>query len=102
MIYGDDLTHIVTEVGIAYLHKCHDMEERKAAIRSIAGDTAIGRQGSEKERSRMRELGIVKTPEDLKIDPSKATRSLLAAKDMRELVEWSGGLYNPPAKFRNW
>ena len=102
MIYGDDLTHIVTEKGIAYLHKCRDLEERKAAVRSVAGDTEIGRQGSDKERGRMRELGIVKTPEDLQIDPSKADRSMLAAQSMKDLVDWSGGLYDPPAKFKNW
>jgi malonate decarboxylase alpha subunit len=27
---------------------------------------------------------------------------LLAAKSVADLVEWSGGLYNPPAKFRSW
>ncbi|HIB5416856.1 malonate decarboxylase subunit alpha [Klebsiella pneumoniae] len=21
---------------------------------------------------------------------------------MRDLVDWSGGLYNPPTRFRNW
>ena len=40
--------------------------------------------------------------EDFGIDPSQATRDLLAAKNMKDLVDWSGGLYNPPAKFRNW
>ena len=42
MIYGDDLTHIITEEGIAYLHKCRNMEERTAAIRGIAGFTEVG------------------------------------------------------------
>ncbi|MBF3329115.1 hypothetical protein HKW68_40630, partial [Pseudomonas aeruginosa] len=27
---------------------------------------------------------------------------LLAAKSIAELVEWSGGLYQPPARFRSW
>ncbi|MGX5149980.1 malonate decarboxylase subunit alpha, partial [Enterobacter hormaechei] len=26
----------------------------------------------------------------------------LAAGSVADLVEWSGGLYNPPAKFRSW
>ncbi|WP_419573086.1 malonate decarboxylase subunit alpha [Pyramidobacter piscolens] len=99
MIYGDDLTHIVTEQGIAYLHRCRDIEERRAAIRSVAGKTPVGLQGSEEERRRMRELGIVKTPADLGIDVATATRDRLAAKNIMELVEWSGGLYDPPAKF---
>jgi len=39
MIYGDDLTHVVTEEGIAYLYKTEGMEERKAAIAAVAGAT---------------------------------------------------------------
>ena len=102
MIYGDDLTHIITEEGIAYLHKCHDMDERMAAIRGVAGYTELGMQADPKETAKLRELGVIKTPEDLQIDLSRANRSMLAAKNIRDLVEWSGGLYNPPAKFRNW
>lgn len=41
-------------------------------------------------------------PEDLGIRRSDATRSLLAAGSVSDLVEWSDGLYNPPAKFRSW
>ena len=44
MIYSDDLTHIVTEEGIAYLHKCTTMAERMAAIRAVAGFTSVGMQ----------------------------------------------------------
>jgi len=102
MIYSDDLTHIVTEEGIAYIHKCTDLKEKMAAIRAVAGYTEIGLQADEKETKALRQKGIVKTPEDLGIDVSKANRSLLAAKNIRDLVEWSKGLYNPPARFRNW
>jgi malonate decarboxylase alpha subunit len=31
-----------------------------------------------------------------------ADRSLLAAKSIADLVEWSDGLYDPPARFRSW
>ena len=41
-------------------------------------------------------------PEDLGIRRTDATRSLLAAGSVADLVEWSDGLYNPPAKFRSW
>lgn len=99
MIYGDDLTHIVTEQGVAYLHKCRSMEERMAAIRSVAKGTPVAASGSDQEIKKMRELGIVKTPEDLGINPASATRDRLAAKNIMDLVEWSGGLYEPPAKF---
>lgn len=102
MIYGDDLTHIISEVGIAYLHKCRNMAERTAAIRGIAGKTEVGVKADPQVTQRLRELGIIKTPADLQIDTARANKSLLAAKSIRELVEWSGGLYNPPAKYRNW
>lgn len=102
MIYGDDLTHIVTEVGIAYLHKCESLKERTAAIRAVAGYTPVGMKADPAETKRLREKGIVKTPEDLEIDVSRANRGLLAAKNIRELVEWSHGLYHPPVKFKTW
>ncbi len=102
MIYGDDVTHIVTEVGIAYLSKCSDMEQRTNAIRAVAGYTKIGLEADDQVTKDLRQKGIVKYPEDLGIDISKANRSMLAAKSIRDLVECSGGLYNPPAKFRNW
>lgn len=102
MIYGDDVTHIVTEEGIAYVHKCSSLEERMAAIRAVAGYTKIGLAANHKETAQLRSKGIVKTPEDLGIDISRANRNMLAAKNVRELVKWSGGLYNPPARFRNW
>ncbi|WP_446918214.1 malonate decarboxylase subunit alpha, partial [Klebsiella pneumoniae] len=52
--------------------------------------------------AQLREAGIVKTPEDLGIDRRRANRQMLAAKSIRDLVDWSGGLYNPPTRFRNW
>ena len=102
MIYGDDLTHIVTEEGIAYLCRCTCMEERTAAIRAVAGYTPVGMKADPQETRELRRRGIVQTPEDLEIDVSRANRSLLAAKNIRDLVRWSGGLYEPPARFKNW
>jgi malonate decarboxylase alpha subunit len=32
----------------------------------------------------------------------EATRDLLAARTIKDLVRWSGGLYDPPKRFRNW
>ena len=43
MIYGDDVTHIVTEEGIANLLLCRDKDEREQAIRGVAGYTDVGR-----------------------------------------------------------
>ena len=102
MIYGDDLTHIVTEEGIAYLNRCPDLDSRMAAIRAVAGYTDIGLQAKPEETKRLREANIVKTPQDLGVDPSRATRAMLAAKSVKDLVTWSNGLYNPPSRFRNW
>jgi malonate decarboxylase alpha subunit len=50
----------------------------------------------------LRDRGIVQRPEDLGIDKRLATRDLLAEKNMKGLVRASGGLYEPPKRFRNW
>ena len=102
MIYGDDVTHLLTEEGIAYLYKARTLEERQAMIAAVAGVTAIGLRHNPKETARMRREGLIALPEDLGIRRTDASRELLAAKSIAELVEWSGGLYNPPAKFRSW
>ena len=102
MIYGDDVTHIVTEEGIAYLNRAPDMAARMAAIRAAAGYTELGLKADPAETRRLREAKIFLTPEDLGVDRSRANRDLLAARSMRDLVDISGGLYNPPARFRNW
>ncbi len=102
MIYGDDLTHIVTEEGVAYLHKCGSLEERMDAVKAVAGYTDLGMEANPERTKELRHKGIVKTPEDFDIDVSAISRDMLAAKSVKELVNWSGGLYNPPAKFRNW
>ena len=102
MISSARLIPFVSDIAIAYLHKCRNMEERMNAIRAIAGKTEVGMLEDPAETLRLRKEGIVKLPEDLGIDRSTATRELLAAKNMKDLVDWSGGLYNPPAKFRNW
>jgi malonate decarboxylase alpha subunit len=102
MIYGDDVTHVVTEEGIAYLYRVNGLAERRAAICAIAGVTTLGAESSHEAKDELRKRGIVAFPEDLGIRRSDARRSLLAAHSVRELVEWSGGLYNPPMKFRSW
>ena len=102
MIYGDDVTHVVTEEGVAYLYKATSLEERKSALAAIAGVTPLGRGAEASQLERLRRDGLVALPEDLKIDTSLANRSLLAAKSIGDLVAWSGGLYEPPAKFRSW
>ncbi|MQS75811.1 malonate decarboxylase subunit alpha [Lactobacillus halodurans] len=102
MIYSEDTTHIVTEEGIAYLYKTDSMAERQAAIEAIAGVTPVGLRSNPKQLADLRARGIVALPEDLGVHRSEAKRSLLAAQNMDDLVKWSDGLYNPPAKFRSW
>ncbi len=102
MIYGDDVTHIVTEEGIANLLLCRSADEREQAIRGVAGYTEVGRGRDRKKVEELRSRGIIRRPEDLGIEPLDADRSLLAAKSIKDLVRWSGGLYEPPARFRNW
>jgi len=102
MIYGDDVTHIVTEEGIANLLHCRNAVEREQAIRGVAGYTEVGRGRDAKAVERLRERRVIVRPEDIGIDPLDADRNLLAARSIKDLVRWSGGLYSAPSRFRNW
>lgn len=102
MIYGNEISHIVTEQGIAYLYKTDSLEERKMAISAIAGETSLGRNISKEEITSLRERQIVAYPQDTGVKVTDASRNLLAAQNIKQLVEWSGDLYEPPAKFKNW
>lgn len=102
MIYGDDVTHVVTEEGIAYLYKAECMKQRREMISAVGGVTSIGLKQDANKTKELRNKGLVAFPEDLGIRRTEAKRSLLAAKNVEELVEWSDGLYNPPEKFRSW
>ena len=102
MIYGDDVTHVVSEEGVAYLYLARDGDERRAALAAIAGVTPLGMESSADKVAALRRRGVVALPEDLGVRRVDARRSLLAAHNMREIVEWSGGLYDPPARFRSW
>ncbi|MER2540371.1 MAG: malonate decarboxylase subunit alpha [Azonexus sp.] len=102
MIYGDDVSHIVTEEGIANLLLCRTPEEREQAIRGVAGFTPVGMARDKAMVENLRDRGIIRRAEDLGIDPRLATRDLLAARSVKDLVRWSGGLYAPPSRFRNW
>jgi malonate decarboxylase alpha subunit len=96
MIYGDAVTQIVSEFGIAHLHKCASLQEREAAIQAIAGDTDLGKEANPKQTDDLRRRRVVQSMEDLEIDPAEATISLLAAQSMEDLVTWSQGLYKVP------
>ena len=102
MVYSDDVTHIVTEEGIANLLMCRSKDEREQAIRGVAGYTDIGRARDAKLVEQLRQRGVIRRPEDLGIDPLDADRRLLAARSIKDLMLASGGLYRPPSRFRNW
>lgn len=102
MIYGDDISHIVTEEGIANLLLCRNLEEREQAIRGVAGFTEVGQKRDKQKVENLRDRSVILRPEDLNIKFTEASRDLLAAKSIRDLVDISGGLYDPPTKFRNW
>jgi malonate decarboxylase alpha subunit len=102
MIYGDDVSHVVTEEGIAYLYKTEGLEERRRAIAAVAGISPVGLRAKPEETAELRRRGIVAYPEDIGVQRLQAKRSLLAARSMEDLVAWSGGLYKVPAKFRSW
>jgi len=102
MIYGDDVTHILTEEGIACLLRCRDDDEREQAIRGVAGYTAVGLARDRRKVENLRERGVIRRAADLGIDTRMATRDLLAARSIKDLVHASGGLYDPPRRFRNW
>lgn len=102
MIYGDDVSHVVTEEGIAHLHRAEGIDERRAALAAVAGVTPIGLCAQPQKTAELRRRGIVQFPEDLGIRRGDAKRSLLAARSIDDLVTWSGGLYTPPARFRSW
>ena len=88
MIYGDDVTHLLTEEGIAYLYKARSLEERQAMIAAVAGVTSIACGTTRKDTERMRLEGLIALPEDLGIRRNDATRELLAA---RALPSWWSG-----------
>lgn len=102
MILGDDVTHVVTEEGIANLMLCRNASEREQAIRGVAGYTAVGLARDKTIVNLLRERGVIQYPEDLGINYRDASRDLLAAKTIRDLVNLSGGLYQPPSSFRDW
>src|SRR6202453_149356 len=102
MIYGDDVSHVVTEEGIAYLYKSDGGEERRAAVAAIAGATPVGLRADLRRSAALRARGIIAYPQDLGVSRMAAKRSLLAARSIEDLAAWSDGLYQPPARFRSW
>lgn len=102
MIYSEDVTHIVTEEGIANLLLCENRKEREEAIKGVAGYTPMGLSRDKKMVAALRARGVIRYAEDLGVNKLDASRNLLAARSIKDLVRSSHGLYKPPKKFRNW
>ena len=100
MMYGEDVTHVVTEQGVAYLYQAQNAEERTRLLGAVAQGTPIGDLVSKAAVDEMRAAGKVAYPEDLAISPAAANKDLLAAKSLEEIAEISGGLYEVPERFR--
>lgn len=96
MIAGDQVTHIVTELGIAYLDRCPDLETRMKAVAAVAGDTPVGATSKAADREVLRTAGIVKTVADLGLNPADCTTDRLPCHSLEDLVQASGGLYHIP------
>ena len=102
MIYGKDVSHVVTGEGIAYLYKTQGLEERRRALAAVAGISPIGLRAKPDETAELRKRGIVAYPEDIGVHRLQANPSLLAARSIEDLVAWSGGFYQVPGRFRSW
>ncbi len=100
MIYGEDVTHVVTEQGVGYLYLADSDEEKTSILGGLAQGTPLGAYTDKSRQESLRKAGKLALPEDLDIDPVTATRDRLAAGSLEELVEWSGGLYDIPENFR--
>ena len=103
MIYGDDVSHVVTEEGIAYLYKARGAGGAPRGARGHRrghGDRPARRAAAHRGAARAaaswptRRISASAAP--------RRSRTLLAARSIDDLVAWSGGLYRPPARFRGW
>jgi malonate decarboxylase alpha subunit len=98
MVYGDDVTHVVSENGIAHLWRCRDREERRRCICALAGQGSCLRPlVADSAVRQLRAAGLVSTPADIGVDSGRAHAGLLAARTLADIVAWSGGLYSIPA-----
>lgn len=100
MVYGEDVTHVVTEQGISYNYLAESREERTKLMACVAQGTPLGDLVTAQEIKAYRQAGKVAYPEDLDIDPSRAKPDLLAARTLDEIADISGGLYKVPDKFK--
>jgi malonate decarboxylase alpha subunit len=103
MIYGDDVTHVVTEEGIAYLLLCRTAEERAQAIRGVAGVHAGGTRARRRPSLSFRARGVIRRAADLGIDQrERFARPARRALDQGPRARSRTVSTTRPRRFRNW
>ncbi len=68
MIYGDAITQIVTEKGIAHLHKCATLQEREASIKLSPATRTWVKRRNLRIRPNLDGDALLLTPADLGIN----------------------------------
>ncbi|MFO1288824.1 MAG: malonate decarboxylase subunit alpha [Rubrivivax sp.] len=103
MIYGDDISHVVTEEGIANLLLCRTPGRARTGDPRCRRVQCQGLARDERMVENLRDRRIVRRPEDMQIDSARGDpRPAGRARSIKDLVRCSGHLYEPPARFRNW
>ena len=90
MIYGDDVSHVVTEEGIAYLYKAQARRSARGARGDRRRDADRPAAPMRERSAQLRARGIVAYPEDLGVRRTDASRTLLAARSIEDLVRLVG------------
>jgi hypothetical protein len=62
IICADDVSHVVTEEGVAYLYKAEGQEERRRALAGVAGVSPVGLKAIASETAALRRKGWLLLP----------------------------------------
>jgi len=74
-------------------------EERREMIAAVSRGIPIESFCSDARKQELINEGKIAFPETLGIDKARANKDLLAAKNLQEIRDISGGLYDIPEKF---
>ena len=96
-LYGEQITPELAErIGRAFARVISDLAGK------APGEVTVGLGRDKRMVENLRDRRVIRRAEDLGVDKALATRDLLAARSVKDLVRASGGLYDPPKRFRNW
>ena len=87
MIYGDDVTHVVTEEGIAYLYLAATSRSAARPSRRLPGSRPLGRCATTPAAPGLRRARSDCVSRGSRRRPADANRSLLAARSIEDLVD---------------